>query len=106
MHNLLRDADNERWLTLVTVLMGLLEPVPTLRTVSRRFLFRIGYEECLPFRKHIHMRVRSKSNGCLGAAMKHDHQGQRLSPVAARDIELVGACASRIGIDPIDKLPA
>src|SRR5438093_2084531 len=104
MHDLLSNTSDEGWLTIITALMGRLEPVPTLGAIGRSFLFRIGHEECLPFREYIHVRASGKSNCCLGATVEHDHQGQRLSTVAAGDVELVGTCTSRIGIDSIDKL--
>jgi hypothetical protein len=36
--------------------------------------------------------------------MEHDHECERLADIPTGDIQLVGACAVDIGIEPVDKV--
>ena len=58
-----RDPGDEGRFALATMLVGRLEPVPTLRAIGRLRLLRIGDKKSVPFREHIHTRAGGKING-------------------------------------------
>ena len=61
-------------------------------------LRRIGDEKRLLLRQLVHPRAGGKVVGRLGAAVQHHDERQRLSGVAARNVELVGPASGLIGI--------
>ena len=68
------------------LLVGGLEPVPTLRAVGRLRLLGISNEAQFFLRQHVHARTSGKVPRRLSAAVEHDEQGQRLPGKAAGDI--------------------
>ena len=83
---------------MVALLIARVEPVPAPGGVGRLGLRRIGDEERLLLGEIVHPRAGREVVGRLGAAVQHHHEGQRLSVVAAWNVELVRAASRRIGV--------
>ena len=84
-HDLAGDARDQRGFAAAPLLVARAKPVPALRLVGSAGLFGIDHEAILLFRQEVHPGAGREIVGRLGAAVKHDHQGKRLSLRAAWD---------------------
>src|SRR5919106_4239407 len=100
----MREASQEGGLATTPVLVGRLEPIPTLGWVGGDRLFGIDDEEQFPLCEYIHTGARGEILWGLCTAMEHDDQGQGLPAIATGDVELVGAGAGVVSIGSLDEL--
>ena len=78
-HDLPGDAGDQRRFATTPLLVAGAKPVPTFRLVGSARLFGIDHEAVLLFRQEVHPGAGREILRRLGAAVKHDHQGKRLS---------------------------
>ena len=84
-HDLAGDAGDQRRFAAAPLLVARAKPVPAFRLVGSAGLLRIDHEAILLFRQEVHPGAGREIVRRLGAAVKHDHQGKRLSLRAAWD---------------------
>ena len=84
-HDLAGDAGDQRGFAAAPLLVARAKPVPALRLIGSAGLFGIDHEAVLLFRQEVHPGAGGEIVRRLGAAVKHDDQGKRLSLIAAWD---------------------
>ena len=97
-HDLAGNAGDQRGLALAALLVARAKPVPALGGIGGRRLGGISNQAGVLFAERIHTGAGREVVGRLGAAMQHDDQRQRLSAIAARYVELVGAGAGLVAV--------
>ena len=86
MHDLARDARDERRFTAIPALVVRAKPIPTPRRVRVTGLRRIDYEAGFFLRDHIHSGPGGEIVRCLSAAVQHDNQRNCLALIAAGNV--------------------
>ena len=85
-HDLARDVSDDRRFATTPVLVGRLEPIPTLGLVSRGRLCGIDDEEPFLFCENIHPGAGGEIVRGLRTAMQHDDQRQGLPAISTGDV--------------------
>ena len=102
-HDLAGDAGDQRGFAPAAALVARAKPVPALRLVGSARLFGIDHEAVLLVRQEVHPGAGGEILRRLGAAVKHDDQGKRLSLRAAWDEQLVGPASRRVAEGAFDE---
>ena len=105
VHDSARDARDQRRFTATSPLVLGAKPIPTLRRVRVARLCGIDHETGLFLRNQIRSRPGGEIIRSLSAAVQHNNQRNRLTLIAARNVQLVGAAARRIGITCFKNFP-
>ena len=102
-HDLAGDTGDQRRFAPAAALIAGAKPVPALRLVGSARLLGIDHEAVLLFRQEVHPGAGGEIVGRLGVAVKHDHQGKRLSLRAAWDEQLVGPASRCVAEGAFDE---
>ena len=90
VHDLTRDAGDQRRFAAVAPLVGGIEPIPALLHVGRAGLGRVCDQAGMDLSRDVHACSGGEIIRRLRAAVQHDDQRNGLPVIAGRDIQFVG----------------